>query len=538
MRLADINPTAVLLYVSILFLAAKVLGLLEPSKKKKKNSAQTVGKQGSTELDAANVRAERAEAMAEAARQEGVRDISELPRLTETEIEECDFAGRTHDAIQDAHNRLGDFFSGNALGMEGVFVRDVRAARYVLTKTPKMFKLDKGNVSPDEDKSETKGFTPISRNNLLQPMFFGTVFHLEGLAHRKHRRAIANALAARAETGNAYVREVEKELVNFWTKSEANAEGWHTVDVQKLSYLCMATGAIQVALGPEFELTQEIRDVLWKGVCECEEADPAVDVPLAVGGTERAVMLEVLDVLKKYVSTMPPSTDTKSALHGMQQQDVSMTEIAATLVNFAVAAGESPASGAAHTLATIARLPEIQEQCREEADASLPLSSGLPDAMDTQGKLEFTHRVVKESMRHRVPATVVTRVSTQETTLPAAGGHAVTIPADTRVIITMSAVHYNENEWHQPANFDPDRFITQSGKDPKAYLTFSAGPRMCPGERITMMWIQMLVGLVLRRFEMRAIPGQDPWDFPHARKFVSWANGGVLVQVRPREDAK
>jgi cytochrome P450 len=556
----ELNPVTIALYLAIMLLAAKVFGLAgEPPKSKKK------GKKAFTAADLAAARQEaveeRAGELVDAAhdllapaaagaavygepaatgeRIAGNRHISEVPRLTTQEIQDLDFTIRTHDAIMDAHNRHGDFFTGNCMGMEALFVRDVRAARFALTKTPRAFKLDKG-VVPDADMADADGFSPIARSNLLQPMFYGTVFHLEGMAHRKHRRAIANALAARAETGNAYVREVERELVNQWMNSEENVDGWHTVDVQKLSYLMMATGAIQVALGPEFELTPEIRAVLFKGVCECEAADPAVDVPLSVSGAERDIMFEVLDVLKAYVEKMPPSSDTKSALYGMQQQKVSFKEIAATLVNFAVAAGESPASGAAHTLATIARMPEIQEKCRAEADEFCPLTSEseseLPDALDTQGHLEYTGRVVKESLRHRVPATMVSRVATEDTVLPAAGGHSVTIPEGTRVVVTISAAHYHDNEWPDPHTFDPDRFVTQDGKHPKGYLTFSAGPRMCPGERITMMWIQMLVALVLRRFEMRPLPGSDPWAFPHARKFVSWANGGVLCQVRPRED--
>jgi hypothetical protein len=35
---------------------------------------------------------------------------------------------------------------------------------------------------------------------------------------------------------------------------------------------------------------------------------------------------------------------------------------------------------------------------------------------------------------------------------------------------------------------------------------------------------------------MSSCGGKGSWAFPHARKFVSWANGGVLCQVRPRED--
>ena len=164
------------------------------------------------------------------------------------------------------------------------------------------------------------------------------------------------------------------------------------------------------------------------------------------------------------------------------------------------------------------------------------MAEHLPDVASTQPQLSFTHKVIKEAMRHRSPATLVSRLAKQDVIMNCSGDRKIALPAGSRVSVCLSAAHHNDLNFYNPNEFDPERFNEEPGehKNPAGYLTFSAGPRMCPGERVTMMWLSMLTALVVKEFELRAIPDTDPFDFQHARKFVAWCLGGVNVQIRPR----
>lgn len=60
-----------------------------------------------------------------------------------------------------------------------------------------------------------------------------------------------------------------------------------------------------------------------------------------------------------------------------------------------------------------------------------------------------------------------------------------TIKKDTQVMIPNIAIHYDENYWKHPGEFDPERFSAdETSKRPNlAYMPFGEGPRNCIGMR-------------------------------------------------------
>lgn len=57
------------------------------------------------------------------------------------------------------------------------------------------------------------------------------------------------------------------------------------------------------------------------------------------------------------------------------------------------------------------------------------------------------------------------------------------VPADTSLGIQIYALHHNEEFFADPETFKPERFEADQiiGRNPFAYVPFSAGPRNCIG---------------------------------------------------------
>ena len=63
-----------------------------------------------------------------------------------------------------------------------------------------------------------------------------------------------------------------------------------------------------------------------------------------------------------------------------------------------------------------------------------------------------------------------------------------TVPGDTRVVLHQSCVLMDEKHWQNAHEFRPERFLDAEGKylkvKPAAFIPFSTGRRICPGEQL------------------------------------------------------
>ncbi len=171
------------------------------------------------------------------------------------------------------------------------------------------------------------------------------------------------------------------------------------------------------------------------------------------------------------------------------------------LVTLFLAAFETSASGLCWTMYLLDQRPEVRDRVYEEVDRVI--GSREPTADDLPN-LEYTDRVISESLRLYSPIHSLSRVALEDDTI---GGY--TIPAGSTVMVSLYATHRLPKHWPDPDRFDPDRFLPErsEGRHRYAYIPFAIGHRNCIGGRQAIVNAKINIATIGQRYVLRLAPG-------------------------------
>ena len=172
------------------------------------------------------------------------------------------------------------------------------------------------------------------------------------------------------------------------------------------------------------------------------------------------------------------------------------------VLTFLMAGHETTATALSWTWYLLAGHAAIREQVRSEAQRSL----GETPTMASVPRLQFTRQVIEESMRLYPPVWAVPRQVVADDQI---GGF--TIPRGSTIVLLPLVTHRHPEFWREPETFDPGRFAPQEiAQRPKgAYFPFLGGPHQCIGNEFAMIEMQLVVAMVLRRFDLELMPDQS-----------------------------
>ena len=158
---------------------------------------------------------------------------------------------------------------------------------------------------------------------------------------------------------------------------------------------------------------------------------------------------------------------------------------------------DTTTSGMSWTLYCLAKYPEHQEKVREEVRSVLMGRDWLE--YDDLKELKYTQWCIKEAMRLYPPVYAVYREASEDLEL---GGYDVL--KGTQLRISILNIHRHPDTWPNPDEFDPLRFHPSNaeGRDPFAYMPFSAGHRNCIGQNFAMNEERSVVASIVHRFAL------------------------------------
>lgn len=173
---------------------------------------------------------------------------------------------------------------------------------------------------------------------------------------------------------------------------------------------------------------------------------------------------------------------------------------------------ETTAATAAYTLHLLAAHPDVQARVRDEVRAATSATAGR---LGPGAATPLLDACVSESMRLYPAAFAVSRRAEVDLRVeaPATADDptpcVVDIPAGTRILVNGVGISRAPRHWDDPDIFRPERWLAGTDRCARAMcgsLPFGAGPRACPGSKLALLEIRIVIAALLDAVEFAPDP--------------------------------
>ncbi|PIN16381.1 hypothetical protein CDL12_10968 [Handroanthus impetiginosus] len=164
--------------------------------------------------------------------------------------------------------------------------------------------------------------------------------------------------------------------------------------------------------------------------------------------------------------------------------------------------------------------PHLMEKVKKELTDVVGVNNIVEESHIS--KLHYLDAVVKETFRLHPPLPLlVPRCPSQSCTI---GGYA--IPKGSRVFLNMWSIYMDPQVWENPLEFQPDRFLNDTGnfdymRNSFQYLPFGSGRRICPGLPLAERMVMYLLATLIHSFE---------WILPEGEKIDLLEKFGIVMR--------
>lgn len=199
------------------------------------------------------------------------------------------------------------------------------------------------------------------------------------------------------------------------------------------------------------------------------------------------------------------------------------------LVTLLFAGHETTATALTFACLLLAQHEDVRRQVEAEVDA---VCGDRPPAVRDVAALEYTGRVIKETLRRYPPVYVLFREAMEDIDIDG-----YRIPAGSKVVLPQFLAHRDKRWWDDPESFRPDRW-TEEFEDELpayAYFPFGGGPRHCVGFRFAMAFMTIALATIVPRVEFELL-SESEVDLHLAATLSPAAD--VRLRIKKREVGK
>ncbi|ODM95271.1 Cytochrome P450 4V2 [Orchesella cincta] len=176
-----------------------------------------------------------------------------------------------------------------------------------------------------------------------------------------------------------------------------------------------------------------------------------------------------------------------------------------------------------------------KSECRREVDSIFNNEIKCPNGkltLETLSEMKHLERCLFETMRMYPAGPILGRKL--ETALKI--NNELEIPVGTNVGIPIVLLHRCPENFPEPDQFQPDRFLPENcrKRHPYSYLPFSAGSRGCIGMKLAIMETKTVVAYILREFELETRDKIE--DVTHIPSITLQLERGYYFRLKKRMD--
>lgn len=172
------------------------------------------------------------------------------------------------------------------------------------------------------------------------------------------------------------------------------------------------------------------------------------------------------------------------------------------LITFLIAGHETTSGLLSYAIYRLITNPKIEEKLIQEVDQVLGRDYDYKPTFSDLEKLQYTQRVLKESLRLDPTAPGFSKTAMCDTVV--AGKYQ--LRKGDMILFLLPSLHRNPKYWSgDPDSFDPDRFLPEqvNARHPDAYHPFGAGIRSCIGFQFAFTEATMLIARLYQRYHFR-----------------------------------
>jgi len=365
-----------------------------------------------------------------------------------------------------------------------------------------------------------------------RPLLGDGLLTSEGLDHRRARKLLAPAFAARRIAGYADVMAAE---------AARTAAGWADGARTDLAADMME---MTLAIAGRTLFDADVRGdarVVAEALADAMQAMiDGLSSPWQVPYTwpirrhrrmRRAV--EMLDeivyrIIRQRRATTGDRGDVLSMLLVARDDDgggMTDRQVRDEVMTLLLAGHETTANLLTWTFYALARHPDVRARVEAEVDGAL---GGRTPTVDDLPRLPYVAMVLDEVMRLWPPAYTTGRTALRDVEI---GGHRLAKGAG--VLVNIYGIHRRPDYYPEPERFMPARMAPEAKKArPKgAYLPFGAGPRVCIGNHFALMEAQLAVAAIVQAARIE-LPDRRP-AVPEPMITLR-PRGGLPVRIRRR----
>jgi cytochrome P450 len=406
-------------------------------------------------------------------------------------------------ALQVFHNELGDIFRVNLPGFTPVVLVGPQAARFVLVQK-------RGEL---RWRNENDPVTHLLRHGVLVE---------DGEVHDRLRRTMNPALHRRMLAG--YVADM-------WTCARQVTAEWGKagrvdmlVEMRKVALLALMQTLYRVDYTPQLRplwdaVLGSIRFIspglwmIWQGM-------PQPQYRRAI----RQVDDYLYQIIAQKRTAWQVDSETATDLLGLLI-DSGMDDhlIRDQLLTILIAGHDTVTALMAWALFLLGQHPQVYRKVQAEVVSVLdPVE---PPTVEHLERLDYLDWVIKEALRMYPPIHLGSRLAAVDLEY-----EGFLIPAGERVIYSIYLTQRDSKYWPDPNNFLPERHAPGNRQIPYAWLAFGGGPRNCIGAAFGQLEAKVVLGMVLRCFDLLPIEARVK---PHMGATLE-PRPGVIMQVQER----